>query len=80
MTCVASRAGALENLEIVGTLFLLVSDSDFENIAIKITDNKQAQTSVSLCINVRAIVDPKRFFQDGYGNFMSKFHAFMLIS
>lgn len=59
MTCVASRAGALENLEIVGTLFLLVSDSDFENIAIKITDNKQAQTSVSLCINVRAIVDPK---------------------
>lgn len=50
MTCVASRSGALENLEITGTLFLLVSDSDLGSIAIKITDNKQAQTSVSVHI------------------------------
>jgi len=45
ITCVAARSGALENLEIIGTLFLLVTESDNGNIAIKITDNKQAQTS-----------------------------------
>ena len=47
IVCVASRAGALENLEISGTLYLLVSDSAYDNIAIKITANKQAQYTVS---------------------------------
>ena len=47
IVCVSSRTGALENLEINGTLFLYLSDSSNDNIAIKLCDNKQAQFTVS---------------------------------
>lgn len=49
ITCVASRGGGVESLEVQGTLHLLVSDSANEKSAVKVAydSSKAAQMIVS---------------------------------
>lgn len=54
ITCVASRGGGVESLEVLGILHLLVSDSANEKIAVKVTydNSKGAQMNVSRSLPV----------------------------